>query len=147
MPAEAKGPVSRSYRIKFTEDWDKLRHPYFTTIRSYRADKERYYRGLLGRTFTVLQVKNYWSNIGRKIGDATLLKVRVTSPKNLPVQVLVDDVTIGGHIDETWMRRLLEMDLAVVLDFGNHTEDWKLRQVGRRGQRSPFGGARASPSG
>lgn len=126
MPPETKGPVVRSRRIKFTEDWDKLRQPRFTTIRSYRPDKEEYYRGQLGQTFTILRVKNHWSNVGRKIGEATLVKVRVTRPKSLPVQVLVDDVTIGGRTEDTWLRRLLAMDVAVVLDFVNHT--WLLRR-------------------
>lgn len=111
----------RRQHIKFSEDWDKLRQPRFTTIRSHRAEKERFYRAHLGETFTILRVNNYWSHIGRKIGEATLLGVRVTPPRALPVDELVRDVTRGGKIDEEWMRRLLAMDVSLVLDFVNHT--------------------------
>lgn len=111
----------RRQHVKFSEDWDKLAQPRFTTIRSYRLDKERFYRKHLGETFTVLRVNNYWSHIGRKIGEATLLGVRVQSPKAIPVDELVRDVSRGGRIDEEWMRRILAMDVALVLEFENHT--------------------------
>lgn len=108
-------------RIKFAEDWDKLSEPRFTTIRSYNPEKEAYYRAQIGREFTVLRVSSYWSYRGKKIGTATLRSVRVLAPRNLLASELATDVLRGGRPDPWWMKRLLAMDRALVLEFENHT--------------------------
>ena len=62
-------------RIKFSENWDKLARPRFTTIRSYSKEKEEYFRCHIGQPFTILRVKNIWSYIGRKIGNAVSVQL------------------------------------------------------------------------
>ena len=109
-------------RIKFAEDWDKLREPRFTTIRAYRPEKETYYRERVGQEFTILRVRNYtdrWG--GRKIGSATLRSVSVVVPAKLPASHLQLDVMRGGKPDQVWLDRLLSMDRALLLEFENHT--------------------------
>ncbi len=110
-------------RIKFTEDWDKLREPRFTTIRSYNPGKEEYYRAHIGEAFSILRIRTYRSHpfIGRKIGSATLTDVRVVVPGGIPAAVLHRDVLRGGKPDTEWMERLLAMDRALLLEFENHT--------------------------
>lgn len=109
-------------RIKFAEDWDKLVHPRFTTIRSYRQEKEQFYRGQIGQEFTILRVNNYWQFRGRKIGTATLRSVRVVRPAyDLLGAELDSDVMRGGLPDAGWRDRILEMPRALVLEFENHT--------------------------
>ena len=107
--------------IKFSEDWDKLGEPRFTTIRSYRREKEEYYRGLLGRDFVLWRAtwRSTWN--GHKIGTATLRVVRVVTPRDLPAGDLHRDVLRGGHPDPEWMGRLMAMDRALLLEFENHT--------------------------
>ena len=107
--------------IKFSEDWDKLADPRFTTIRSYRPGKEAYYRSHLGEDFEVIRVKDYWKGRGRKIGTATLRSVRVVKPSELPAGEIHRDTVRGGKIDQVWMDRLLQMDRALLLEFDNHT--------------------------
>ena len=109
-------------RIKFAEDWDKLREPQFTAIRSYRREKEAYYRAQVGQEFTILRVRNYtdrWG--GRKIGSATLLSFCCVVPARLPARLLQLDVMRGGKPDQVWLDRLLAMDRALLLEFENHT--------------------------
>ena len=80
-------------RIKFSEDWDKLAEPRFTTIRSYRASKETYYRSQIGKTLTLWRQtgRSVWN--GHKIGQAVLLRVEAVRPRDLPVTLLIRDVT------------------------------------------------------
>ena len=109
--------------IKFSENWDKLSKPRFTTIRSYNPEKERFYAALLGQEFTILRVQNYasWGG-GRKIGSATLISVRVVVPARLPPADLQLDVMRDGKPDQKWLDRLLAMDRALLLEFENHIE-------------------------
>lgn len=108
-------------RIQFSEDWDKLREPRFTTIRTYRPEKEEYYRELVGRDFLVWRKtgRSIWN--GHKIGTATLRSVQVVRPSDLPAGDLHRDVLRGGKPDPEWMERLLQMDRALLLEFENHT--------------------------
>lgn len=108
-------------RIQFSEDWDKLREPRFTTIRSYRPEKEEYYRELVGRDFVVWRKTGRSIRNGHKIGTATLLSVQVVRPCDLPAGDIHRDVLRGGKPDLRWMQRLLEMDRALLLEFENHT--------------------------
>ncbi len=108
-------------RIKFSEDWDKLREPRFTTIRSYRPDKERYYRGLVGSAFVLWRETghSFWNE--HKVGVATLRTVRIVRPADLPAAEFRADVLRGGTPDRTWEARLLAMDRALLLELENHT--------------------------
>ena len=108
-------------RIKFSEDWDKLAEPRFTTIRSYRASKETYYRSQIGRTMTVWRRtgRSVWN--GHKIGQAILLRVEAVRPRDLPVTLLIHDVTRGGKPDAEWLARLVDMPKALLLEFENQT--------------------------
>ena len=108
-------------RIRFTEAWDKLADPRFTTIRSYRPEKERYYRSLVGETLTVWHAtgRSFWN--GRKVGEATLTGVREVRPADLPASLLARDVTLRGRVDTAWWNRLMAMDRALLLEFENHT--------------------------
>ena len=110
-------------RVKFSVDWDKLRAPQFTTIRSYNLKKEKYYRSLIGQEFTVLRVPHEFAHPskGRKVGSATLRSVSVILPRNLPAIELQTDVMLGGKPDQKWLDRLLAMDKALLLEFENHT--------------------------
>lgn len=113
--------MARAPRIQFSEDWDKLRLPRFTTIRSYRREKEEYYRGLAGQTLVVWRKtgRAFWN--GHKIGQATLRSVRVIKPGDLPAAELHADILRGGKPDTVWESRLLAMDRALLLEFENHT--------------------------
>jgi hypothetical protein len=111
----------RMARIKFSEDWDKLADPRFTTIRSYRLSKETYYRSQIGRTLTVWRQtgRSVWN--GHKVGQATLLRVSKVKPRDLPVDLLIRDVTRKGKPDAEWLARLVDMPEGLLLEFENHT--------------------------
>ncbi len=108
-------------RISFTEDWDKLQEPRFTTIRSYRPEKEAYYRELVGKTLILWRKtgRSVWN--GHVIGQATLLSVEVVCPRSLPTWVIHEDVMRGGVMDTGWLNRLMLMDKGLLLTFENHT--------------------------
>lgn len=114
-------PSPRRQRVKFSEDWDKLRSPRFTTIRTWRREKEEFYRAHVGETFTVLRVPTEWSHRGHKIGEATLLKVERVVPSALPLALLVEDVRRNGAPVSVWMDRLSRMEDGLLLTFENHT--------------------------
>ena len=108
-------------RIQFSEDWDKLRSPRFTTIRSYRREKEEYYRSLIGQTLLVWRAtgRSRWN--GRKVGTATLRSVSVVVPSELGYETLRADVLLRGVPSITWMDKIVGMDRALLLEFENHT--------------------------
>jgi hypothetical protein len=110
-------------RVKFSADWDKLKEPRFTTIRSYGRDKEVFYASHRGERFTLLRVPHEFAHHskGRKIGEATLLSVSRVVPRELPLQVLLDDVRQNGRPSGEWLQKLGKMDEALLLTFENHT--------------------------
>lgn len=110
-------------RVKFTLEWDKLKEPRFTTIRSYNRQKEEFYRALVGQEFTILKVPHELAHPskGRKIGSATLRSVEVVKPGELPADLVRRDVTHEGRVNDKWLDRVLEMDKALLLAFENHT--------------------------
>ncbi len=108
-------------RIKFSLFWDKLSQPSFTTIRTYRPDKEEYYRAHVGEEFTILKVNGPYSIRGRKIGTATLRSVEVVRPADLPIVEVFADVMYGGKPDQVWLKRLMNYPKALKLTFVNHT--------------------------
>lgn len=109
-------------RIRFTELWDKLEQPRFTTIRSYRRDKETYYRSLVGQELLPWLDNGKSVYFGRPLGRATLRSVRVVKPGDLPAHELRADLLHGGQVDRVWESRVLAMDRALLLEFENHTE-------------------------
>ena len=104
-------------RISFTGDWDKLRDPRFTTIRSYRPEKEAYYRGLVGQTLIVWRKTGRSAWNGHKLGTATLLSVEVVCPRWLPAGMIQQDVMTGGKPDPEWLARLMAMEQGLLLGF------------------------------
>ena len=108
-------------RISFTEDWDKLRESRFTTIRSYRPEKEQYYRELVGKTLLLWRKTGRSVGNGHGIGQATLLSVEVVCPRHLPMWIIHEDVRRGGVMDNGWLHRLMLMDKGLLLTFENHT--------------------------
>ncbi|MGI0067845.1 MAG: hypothetical protein ACREB9_05445, partial [Thermoplasmata archaeon] len=112
----------RRQHIKFSEDWDKLKWPRFTTIRTYRPRKFEFYRSHIGEEFTILRVERpTWSWGGRKVGTATLRRVERVVPREIYFGDLRADVMIAGKMDMAWMARLLAMDHSILLEFENHT--------------------------
>jgi hypothetical protein len=105
--------------IKFSEDWDKLSAPIFTTIRSWREDKERYYRELVDHRFAVVRVRNLYTREFSQscVAQAVLESVEVVAPNELAQSVLEEDVRIKGVPDEKWLRKLRGMDAAILLRF------------------------------
>ena len=108
-------------RIKFSLFWDKLSQPSFTTIRTYRPDKEAYYRAHVGEEFTILKVNGPYSIRGRKIGTATLRSVEVVRPADLPTAEVLADVQYGGKPDLVWLNRVMAYPKALLLTFDNPT--------------------------
>jgi hypothetical protein len=110
-------------RLKFSEDWDKLKEPRFTTIRSHSPEKEAYYRGLVGQTLLLWRTHRPWgwSVHDHSIGRATLLRVTVVRPADLPDEVLMHDVMQGGKPSDRWKLKLYEMPKALLLELENHT--------------------------
>lgn len=109
-------------RIRFAADWDKLGDPRFTTIRSYRSEKETFYCSKVGQDFAVVRVRHAWQNVGRQIGTATLRSVRVIVPlADLKAGELERDVQVNGAPDDGWRMRILHMPKALLLEFENHT--------------------------
>lgn len=114
-------PGARRQRVKFTVDWDKLRAPSFATIRSWRQDKEEFYRAHLGETFNLIRVSSEWQVRGPKIGEATLVGVQRVVPADLPVELITEDVLVRGKPDPEWLARISRMADGLLLRFENHT--------------------------
>jgi len=107
------------YAIRFSEDWDKLASPRFTTIRSYRLDKAAYYRGIIGETFDVVRDHNFNTPQFFEVvlGHAILRSMEVVVPAQLPRTVLEEDVRIRGWPSNRWLRKLLAMPKGLLLTF------------------------------
>ncbi|MDE1822532.1 MAG: hypothetical protein KGI98_16970 [Euryarchaeota archaeon] len=118
MPDEVEVGVS----IKFSAPWDKLNDRRFSTIRSWTASKERYYAGLIGKSFKVVQGEAAGTNdrflINRKDrGRAVLRHVIVCVPSEMDRTELMRDVLLDGKPSDLWMNRLLAMPKALLLEF------------------------------
>jgi len=71
--------------IKFSHNWNnKLACKVFTTIRRWEEEKEKYYQGCVGKTFTVMLSNN-------KIGEAVLRAAYPEQISRIPVLILMLD--------------------------------------------------------
>ena len=107
--------------IMFSVEWDKLKEPRFTTIRSYNPKKMSFYEHRVGEDFDLIKTNGRYADRGHKIGSATLRSCRLVEPGRLPHQELVKDVLNGGKANQEWMDKLLAMPTAILLEFENHT--------------------------
>lgn len=113
--------MSTYNKIKFSHEWDKLKDPEFTTIRSWNQGKEQYYREHVGEKFSVLKVDHYFQNRpGNLICHAWLKGVIVLNPQELPLDLLRRDVSLEGKVSEAWLSKLLAMDKALLLVFSKN---------------------------
>lgn len=117
---ESQSHDVRPNLIRFSEDWDKLRDARFTTLRSYHLEKESFYRSRVGKPFAILLTNSYRSFSGTRVGLATLQSVSVVIPREMPTDQLGRDVNRRGKPDQQWLRRLLAMNRALLLEFENH---------------------------
>jgi hypothetical protein len=115
VEAQKRSPTMNS--IRFSERWDKLKDSRFTTLRSYRPNREAFYRSRVGKPFRVLFSRGYWSLDEEELGRATLRSVSVVVPHAMPVSQLVRDVECEGKPDQQWLGRLLAMNRALLLEF------------------------------
>lgn len=105
-------------KIRFTQMWDKLNDPVFTTIRSWNTAKEEYYRGLIGEEFQIWKCdENYPFESRYVIFHAWLRHVSVGKPSDLPEFALNHDVLLNGTPDQAWKTKLTKMDKAIILTF------------------------------
>lgn len=112
-------------QIKFSKEWDKLKDPTFSTIRSYDPKKEAWYRGLVGEKFRVRLVKKPygWSYHDKTLMLAFLRKVERVNPRvDVDRKVLVKDVHYQGKPDGEWLERIILMDDALLLTFDRAPE-------------------------
>lgn len=122
-------------RIKFSYMWDKLNDPEFTTIRSWTEEKESYYRDLIGQKFQVWKThETYPYELDHKLFVAWLLSLHVDEPDNIDRSFLSYDVTINGHVWDSWYDKILKMNRVIVLSFSKaepkqkipvNTEEWE----------------------
>ena len=119
--------------IKFSMLFDKLKDIEFTTIRSYTAEKEDYYKFMIGKTFQVwLSEPDEPYNPVKYLFNANLVSVKVISPKTVfslkkvedpwkfkPAfrYVLENDVKVEGDIQQDWFQKISKMDRALLLIF------------------------------
>lgn len=111
-------------RIKFSKLWDKLDDPVFTTIRSWNRLKEDYYVSNIGKEFQVCLVKDEsdFENVTR-LFNAYLTDVKPTTPDKISMDVLERDVTLGGIVEETWLKRVQHYQSVLVLTFSKAPPD------------------------
>ncbi|MHB8552814.1 MAG: hypothetical protein ACYDAO_04420 [Thermoplasmataceae archaeon] len=109
--------------INFTLEWDKLKDPQFTTIRSWNTEKELYYRSCIGQEFSILLQRDCYDIFPKKIGKAILKGITVVEPDKLPTELLSKDVTLNGKIQQEWYDKLLAMPKAMLLEFENAGEN------------------------
>ena len=105
-------------KIRFTQLWDKLNDPVFTTIRSWNAAKEEYYKEQVSREFQVWKCDEKYPFASRYvIFHAWLRNVFVTKPSELPDFALNHDVSLNGTPDQAWKAKVIKMDKAIILTF------------------------------
>ena len=110
--------VNEMNSIKFTYLWDKLKDPKFTTIRSWTALKEEYYRENIGKDFQVWKAREkYPFDKEHVMFHAWLQEVRVLKPEDIPVTLLEKDVQLDGVPDAHWLTKIRKMDKAILLIF------------------------------
>jgi len=118
-------------KIKFTYEWDKLRDPEFTTIRSWNKEKENYYKEHTGEEFQVWKAKEaYPFRLEYVICHAYLLEIQVVDPKNIPLGVLQKDVTFNGSIERTWIDRIMKNKTVILLAFSKQRKGQQRLPVG-----------------
>jgi hypothetical protein len=105
-------------RIKFSHLWDKLYEPEFTTIRPWKADKERYYRNLVSEEFQIWKAgESYPFRPEYVLCQAFLEDVVTIDPRDISQELLRKDVTLDGQIQDTWIKRLMKHDMVLILKF------------------------------
>ena len=108
-------------RIKFSHLWDKLYEPEFTTIRPWKADKERYYRNLVSEEFQIWKAgESYPFRPEYVLCQAFLEDVVTIDPRDISQELLRKDVTLDGQIQDTWIKRLTKHDMVLILKFSKH---------------------------
>ena len=106
-------------RLKFSERWDKLDDPEFTTIRSWNPSKEAYYISQIGKEFTV-GLSEYRGGTGwifHKVCYAYLYSVDVVLPKELPYSLIEKDTSLMGESRKDWLEKITKMQRALLLRF------------------------------
>lgn len=101
-------------KIKFQHNWNrKLDCPYFTTIRKWTVEKERYYRGLIGKRFSVFLN-------GSKKRHATLLHARNSTTDSVDNELLLIDTGMERKKALELFRNfgIEPNELVLVLAFG-----------------------------
>ena len=97
--------------IKFSEPWDKLKNiDGFTTIRRSTPEKAKYYHAAVNNEFQVMLN-------GEIIGHAVLKSVDATYGCFIPENTLADDVSMNGHMNEAWYKKIRGMDKVLLLYF------------------------------
>ena len=105
-------------KIRFTQIWDKLNDSVFTTIRSWNAAKEEYYKEQVSREFQVWKCDEKYPFAPRHVlFHAWLCEVFVSKPSELPDLALNHDVLLNGAPDQEWKAKLMKMDKAIILTF------------------------------
>lgn len=104
--------------IRFSYVWDKLRDSEFTTIRSWNAEKEKYYQDLIGKVFRIWKAKETYPFYREYILCKAFLKSAMTVKTNtIPERMLKKDVMLNGSIDHKWYDRIMKQDQVIVLEF------------------------------
>ena len=118
-------------KIKFTYEWDKLRDPEFSTIRSWNKEKEAYYRSCIGQEFSVWKAKNAFSYLPEHvICHAYLLDVKRMKSKDIDKATLEKDVLLNGKPDTDWIIKILKNDTVLLLTFSKQRKGQQRLPVG-----------------
>ena len=119
-------------KIKFTYEWDKLRDPEFTTIRSWNKEKEDYYRGCIGQEFSCWKVKNTFSYLPEYvICHAFLQDVQVLDPKRISMETLKKDTMLDGNVNSDWLYRIMKNKTVILLAFSKQRKGQQRLPIGR----------------
>ena len=117
-------------KIKFTYEWDKLRDPEFTTIRSWNKEKEEYYRSCIGQEFSCWKVKNTFSYLPEHvICHAFLQDVQVLDPKRISMETLKKDTMLDGNVNSDWLYRIMKNKSVILLAFSKQKKGQQRLQV------------------